>query len=76
MKLILLCCVALLGTLGLSACSTVRGFGQDIEKSGKALQRASDHTAKNMSRSSNSSRSRPAPAKDSYARKERAYGKI
>lgn len=40
MKRMLLCCLALWGVLGVTACHTVRGVGQDIEQGGKAIQKA------------------------------------
>lgn len=30
------------GILGLSACNTMHGFGQDVEKTGEAIQRKAD----------------------------------
>ncbi|MGB6055092.1 MAG: entericidin A/B family lipoprotein [Burkholderiaceae bacterium] len=34
--------VLLFGTLGLSACNTMHGFGQDVERGGEKMQNAAD----------------------------------
>ena len=34
--------LALVGVMSLSACNTVHGMGQDIEKAGDAIKRAGD----------------------------------
>jgi predicted small secreted protein len=37
---VLMTVFALLGMLSLTACNTVRGMGQDIEKAGETIQKA------------------------------------
>ena len=40
MKSVMSMALALLMALSVSACNTVRGIGQDIEKGGEAIQKA------------------------------------
>lgn len=40
MKRLTFAIVAVVAVLGLSACNTVRGIGQDVEKGGEAIQKA------------------------------------
>lgn len=37
---ILLSILVMMGVVSLSACNTVRGIGQDIEKAGESIQKA------------------------------------
>ncbi len=40
--LILTCLILSTVSLGLTGCNTVAGFGQDVQKTGSAIQRAAD----------------------------------
>ncbi|NWG38888.1 MAG: entericidin A/B family lipoprotein [Hydrogenophilaceae bacterium] len=40
MMRILLSILVMMGVVSLSACNTVRGIGQDIEKAGESIQKA------------------------------------
>ena len=40
MKKILLLALGIIGTLALASCGTMRGFGEDLERAGDAIQGA------------------------------------
>jgi len=48
MKRIALCSLALVAVLGLAACETVEGAGQDIEKAGQAITNEAQETQSQM----------------------------
>ena len=43
MKTIVSVLSILIVSLGLTACNTMKGFGQDVEKGGEKVQNAADH---------------------------------
>ena len=45
---IAVCSLALLAVLGLAACETVEGAGQDIEKAGQAITNEAQETQSQM----------------------------
>ena len=40
--------IAMSAAFALSACNTVRGVGQDVEKAGEKVQQGAENTKKNM----------------------------
>ncbi len=40
--------LVMLGLLGLAACNTTRGFGQDVEATGEAIEETAEDTQEEM----------------------------